>query len=491
MTKRLFALLLALVCLISVLPAVRATATVPCLTVNDRIVVIGDSNTVALQNYNPELNPARIYARVNGRIGETVADWTVYGDKYCAYGYNEGIYQLLCDLDGSDFDTVVINMGTNNIGGNLTDIHTCYARLLNNLYAKNPNAVIYTCLILPTNPNGTEPTYTPAAVKKINNVVTDVYNEYAEMGYDVRLLDLNTPFADSSGVLLSEYDNGGGVHLSRKGYKKLNELIQKTLAAGDPNAPHQWNEGEVVSVQSCTESGVRRYTCAACGAVREETAPALGHAWVVSEIDTTGDPVPYHELTARYVCTRCGSSKQAKLCAGEVFTDMPEEGNWAHDPIDWAWFNGITAGTSPTTFSPKRTVTRGEAMTFLWKTMGSPEPSTEENPFKDVKSGKYFYKPVLWAVESGVTDGTSPTTFSPGRKCTRAQIVTFLWAAAGRPEPTTEENPFYDVKADKYYYKAVLWAVENGITDGIAPNKFGPNKSCTRAQIVTFLYKCR
>ena len=102
--------------------------------------------------------------------------------------------------------------------------------------------------------------------------------------------------------------------------------------------------------------------------------------------------------------------------------------------------------------------------------------------------GKYYYRPVLWAVENGVTTGTSETTFSPKQNCTRAQILTFLWIAAGKPEPETEENPFTDVQETKYYYKAVLWGVENHITSGVAPDEFGPNQTCTRAQIVAFLY---
>ncbi|MBQ9661822.1 MAG: leucine-rich repeat protein [Oscillospiraceae bacterium] len=159
------------------------------------------------------------------------------------------------------------------------------------------------------------------------------------------------------------------------------------------------------------------------------------------------------------------------------------------DSVYWAVDRGITAGTSPTTFSPNKTCTRGQIVTFLWKAMGSPEPSPASNPFTDVKDSDYFYKPVLWAKEKGVTSGTSATTFSPGKACTRGQIMTFLWIALGRPEPASQSNPFTDVSTGDYYYKPVLWAVENGITSGTSATTFSPGKACTRAQAMTFLYK--
>ncbi len=113
------------------------------------------------------------------------------------------------------------------------------------------------------------------------------------------------------------------------------------------------------------------------------------------------------------------------------------------------------------------------------------------NPFKDVKPGKWYTNPVLWAYYHSpqITGGKSATTFGTNEPCTRAQVVTFLWKLAGEPEPNSASNPFKDVKSDKYYYKAVLWAVENGVTSGISPNSFGPNNTCTRAQVVTFLCK--
>ena len=170
------------------------------------------------------------------------------------------------------------------------------------------------------------------------------------------------------------------------------------------------------------------------------------------------------------------------------FSDVTE-GAYYHDAVLWAIQNGVTGGTSDVSFSPKKTCTREQIVTFLWKAMGAPEPTATESPFTDVKQGKYYYKPVLWAVENGITGGATATTFGVGKSCTREQAMSFLWKAMGSPEPKSTDNPFTDVKAGKYYYKAVLWAVENGITGGTSAGKFGVGKTCTRAQIVTFLYK--
>ena len=170
------------------------------------------------------------------------------------------------------------------------------------------------------------------------------------------------------------------------------------------------------------------------------------------------------------------------------FTDV-KEGKYYYDAVLWAVGKGITSGTSATTFSPKNECTREQVVTFLWRAFGSPEPQTTENPFTDVKEGKYYYKAVLWAVEHGITSGTSATTFSPQDVCTREQVVTFLWRAAAKPAPKTSENPFSDVKAGKYYTDAVLWAVEMGITSGTSSTTFSPKDNCIREQIVTFLYR--
>ena len=171
------------------------------------------------------------------------------------------------------------------------------------------------------------------------------------------------------------------------------------------------------------------------------------------------------------------------------FDDVTEPSDYFFAPVYWAMEAGITAGVDDTHFGPKKTCTRAQIVTFLWKACGSPEPTTTASPFTDVKEGKYYYKPVLWALDSDITGGVDATHFGSNRGCTRAQAMTFLWKACDSPEPAITENPFADVPEGKYYCKPVLWAVENGITSGTSATTFGVNKICTRAQIVTFLYK--
>ena len=172
-----------------------------------------------------------------------------------------------------------------------------------------------------------------------------------------------------------------------------------------------------------------------------------------------------------------------------VFVDVAT-GSYYEDAVDWAVENGITKGTDDTHFSPDGICTRAQAVTFLWRTAGSPKPETRTMPFTDVPVGSYYYDAVLWAVENGITKGTSDTTFSPNMTCSRAQIVTFLWRSEKSPAAGTA-NPFADVKSTAYYADAVLWAVKENITKGTTNTTFSPNADCTRAQIVTFLWRCK
>ena len=172
-----------------------------------------------------------------------------------------------------------------------------------------------------------------------------------------------------------------------------------------------------------------------------------------------------------------------------VFVDVAT-GSYYEDAVDWAVENGITKGTDDTHFSPDGICTRAQAVTFLWRAAGSPKPETRTMPFTDVPVGSYYYDAVLWAVENGITKGTSDTTFSPNITCTRAQIVAFLWRSEKSPAAGTA-NPFADVKSTAYYADAVLWAVKENITKGTTSTTFGPNADCTRAQIVTFLWRCK
>lgn len=175
--------------------------------------------------------------------------------------------------------------------------------------------------------------------------------------------------------------------------------------------------------------------------------------------------------------------------AQNPFVDV-KEGAYYYDAVLWAVEQKITSGTSATTFSPDASCTRAQMVTFLWRAAGSPKVENGKNPFTDVKADAYYYDAVLWAVEKGVTSGTSATTFSPDATVTRGQTVTFLYRNAGSPE-VSGTMPFADVEADAYYAKAVQWAVQQKITTGTSETTFSPMSDCTRGQIVTFLYRAK
>ena len=171
-----------------------------------------------------------------------------------------------------------------------------------------------------------------------------------------------------------------------------------------------------------------------------------------------------------------------------IFTDVSENAFY-YDAVLWATEKGITNGKSDTLFDPAGICTRAQTVTFLWRAAGSPEPVSKENPFSDISENAYFYKAVLWAVEQGITKGTTATTFSPGNTVSRAQVVTFLYRSANSPSTGSGNNPFTDVPQNSYYNSAVTWASETGVTQGRTSTTFNPSEDCNRGQIVTFLYR--
>ena len=170
------------------------------------------------------------------------------------------------------------------------------------------------------------------------------------------------------------------------------------------------------------------------------------------------------------------------------FDDVPTDAFY-FESVAWAVEAGITKGLTETSFGPNVDCNRAQVVTFLWRAEGCPEPAGGENPFADVKESDFYYKAVLWAVEQGITNGTDAAHFSPLKTCNRAEVVTFLHRAAGSPDVENGDNPFADVPADVWYTAPILWAVENGITNGMGGGAFGVNNTCNRAQIVTFLYR--
>ena len=169
-------------------------------------------------------------------------------------------------------------------------------------------------------------------------------------------------------------------------------------------------------------------------------------------------------------------------------------GDYYYDAVLWAAENGITGGTDATHFSPNAPCTRAQIVTFLWRAAGCPEPERLTS-LSDVPADAYYAEAVRWAVSQGITKGTGDTTFSPNATCTRAQAMTFLYRSeqaqgGGMQGAWMCLNPFDDVNLESYYGEAVTWAVANGVTDGTTATTFSPNANCTRAQIVTFLYRC-
>ena len=222
---------------------------------------------------------------------------------------------------------------------------------------------------------------------------------------------------------------------------------------------------ETFAEATCTEMGYGYYCCSRCGEeYLEADRPALGHDWDGTE------------------CSRCDETRLTP------FDDVSVQ-SFYEAPVAWAVENGITAGISATEFGPNAACNRAQVVSFLWRAAGCPEPTSMECPFTDVKKGSFYEKAVLWAVEKGITSGTSATTFGPNEPCNRAAVVAFLWRAAGQPQPATASLPFTDVSPRAWYATPVLWALENGITAGISATQFGATTTCNRAQVVTFLYR--
>ena len=252
-----------------------------------------------------------------------------------------------------------------------------------------------------------------------------------------------------------------------------------------PHAGHDY----VVEVMppSCTARGYTSHYCTGCGdRFRTDYTEPLGHRY------DDGVIIREPTLTAmgriRFTCIGCGDTYQETIpMLTNPFEDIDDQAYY-FSPVIWAVNSGITSGLDETHFGPDELCNRAQVVTFLWRTAGKPEPERGTNPFLDVPEGSYYEKAVLWAYETGITTGTDATHFSPGSPCSRAQVVTFLHRFRGCPAPTVT-TAFPDVKPRSYYHKAVLWAAQREITVGMDGGYFRPEHHCNRAQIVTFLYR--
>lgn len=265
---------------------------------------------------------------------------------------------------------------------------------------------------------------------------------------------------------------------------------------------------------TCTEDGLITVTCQDCGISVSNAVAATGHSYQAFTIA----PTCTQEGHIQMICS-CGDSYIESTIApnGHFWNDWTWDGSakqrncvicgtierleynnpfgdviatdYYFEPVLWAVDQGITKGTSDTNFSPDQACSRAQIVTFLHRAVGSPKPESSKNPFTDVQEDDYFYNAVLWALEQGITTGTSQTTFSPDAPCTRGQVVTFLYRSAGTPKVEDVPSPFVDVSSEDYFCIAVKWAVQNRITEGTAKDRFSPHLYCTRGQIVTFLYR--
>ena len=251
------------------------------------------------------------------------------------------------------------------------------------------------------------------------------------------------------------------------------------------------SEPTVLLPESCTEDGLAAYCCPGCGINCESTfdeiiLPATGHE-LFSVSQFVQKPTATKPGIGMGTCKKCGLIGVEQELP-PIFSDVAQDAFYSV-PLDYChgkgWVNGVTAST----FEPWSSCLRSQVVTFLWRAAGCPEPRIQFNPFEDVLQQDYYYKAILWALESGITSGTDATHFSPLEVCTRSQVVAFLWRSFGQPENEAAENPFLDVAAGSWYEQAVLWSLEHGITAGTDPEHFSPHDICDRSQIVTFLYR--
>ncbi len=281
------------------------------------------------------------------------------------------------------------------------------------------------------------------------------------------------------------------VTCSRCDYKKVTEI---------PALGHDFKETTVEA--TCTKVGSVTVTCSRCDYKKVTEIPALGHDLKETTVAATCTKAGSVTVT----CSRCDYEKVTEIPAfghdyvngicqrcgnTEVVSDFFDDvlpATFCFDAVKWAVDHKVTNGVADGIFAPSDTVTRGQIVTFLWRAAGCPEPTSTASVFTDVKKNAFYAKAVAWASELGITNGVGKNKFDPESVCTRDQIVTFLWRYMGKPTASAPAA-FIDIEAGAYYANAVAWAVEMDITTGITPKLFKPENECTRGQAVTFLYR--
>ena len=324
---------------------------------------------------------------------------------------------------------------------------------------------------------GADYTKVDAAIAKANALNKNDYKDFSgvEAAVNAVVRDKNITEQDEVDAMAQAIE------------KAINDLVRRSSGSSRPRydvtTPSKPENGSVTVDPERARSGSR---------VTVTVTPDSGYK--LGELVVTDRDGKKLELTdkgnGQYTFTMpSGKVEVAAEFVKEVevspFADVATDAYY-YDAVKWAVEKGVTNGVSETLFGPDQACTRAQIVTFLWRAAGSPEPKSGSS-FVDVAADAYYAKSVAWAVENGITKGTSETTFHPDETCTRAQGVTFLYRALGKL--AAAQAGFTDVAADSYYADAVNWAAENGVTNGISETLFGPDGSCTRAQIVTFLYR--
>ena len=340
----------------------------------------------------------------------------------------------------------------------------------------------------------------------------DAKHLYCEYSYEaLRVGDIvvvNTGYEGHAFVVLEKYDHGiviaegnynSTVHWGRYISRETLDSVGTEPGTGFPvdyvnyvytRYPQEcYHEYEYVArhVEPCAEEGYYEYVCSLCGDVKMEEVYFFGglHNW--GEWTVVREACGYIPGLEVSYCLDCGKELSYEIVdKGNPFWDVTTD-QYYYLPVLWALEKGITTGVDANHFGPGNLCTRAQAVTFLWRAAGSPEPGLKTENFEDVSSGDYFYKAVLWALENGITTGVSDTRFAPNENCTRAQIVTFMWRYDGSPKAIGQG--FSDVKSGDWFAVAVAWAAAKGITTGYSDGSFGPGDNCTRGQMATFLYR--
>ena len=268
-----------------------------------------------------------------------------------------------------------------------------------------------------------------------------------------------------------------------------NEVRTESIFLTIPCTPRA--EPTVLQPNTCTEAGLAEFRCVGhdinCTTVYEqEILPPLGHK-LFSVSQYIEKPTATLPGIGMGTCRVCGLIG-VEEAVPPIFSDVVANAFYS-EPLDYCHAKGWVTGVTENTFAPGNACVRAQVVTFLWRAAGCPKPTIRNNPFVDVKETDFYYSAVLWALENGITTGTDATHFSPMGVCNRAQVVTFLWRSFGQPEGSGQSHPFTDVQGGSWFEAPVLWAVENGITAGLTATTFGPAANCNRAQIVTFLYR--